>query len=80
MAQRYFSQEYRTLAFDARDAGRSDRVQAAYSTADMADDVAAWLESVGAVGAHVVGHSLGGLVAQQLAILYKMATGDRRTP
>jgi pimeloyl-ACP methyl ester carboxylesterase len=68
LAQRYFSQKYRTLAFDARDVGRSDRVREAYSTADMADDVAAWLESVGAAGAHVVGHSLGGLVAQQVAI------------
>jgi pimeloyl-ACP methyl ester carboxylesterase len=68
LAQRYFSQTYRTLAFDARDVGRSDRVHSAYSTADMADDAAAWLETVGAIGAHVVGQSLGGLVAQQLAI------------
>ena len=68
LTQRYFSRHFRTLAFDARDVGRSDRVGASYSTADMADDVAAWLDAVDAAGAHVVGQSLGGLVAQQLAI------------
>ena len=68
LAQRYFSRQFRTLAFDARDVGRSDRVRVAYTTADMADDVGGWLEAVDAAGAHVVGQSLGGLVAQQLAI------------
>src|SRR3954452_451111 len=68
LTQRHFSQRFRTLAFDSRDVGRSDRVRVSYTTADMADDVAAWLEAVGAGGAHVVGQSLGGLVAQQLAI------------
>ena len=34
----------------------------------MADDVAGWLEAVGAIPAHVVGQSLGGLVAQELAL------------
>lgn len=53
---------------DARDAGQSDRFSGSYSTADMADDVAGWLESIHAPAAHVVGHSLGGLVAQELAL------------
>ena len=39
-----------------------------YTTADMADDVAGWLEAIGAIRAHVVGQSLGGLVAQELAL------------
>jgi len=68
LARRYFSRNYRTLAFDARDAGRSGRADAPYTTADMADDVAVWLEAIGASPAHVVGQSLGGLVAQELAI------------
>ena len=34
----------------------------------MADDVAGWLEAIEAPAAHVVGQSLGGLVAQELAI------------
>ena len=42
--------------------------EASYTTADMADDVAGWLEAIGAMPAHVVGQSLGGLVAQELAL------------
>ena len=65
---RHFSGSYRTLAFDSRDAGRSHRATAVYSTGDLADDVAGWLEAIGVGRARVVGHSLGGLVAQELAI------------
>src|SRR5262249_40173714 len=64
--QRYFAARFRTLAFDARDAGQSDRSDSGYTTADMADDVAAWLEDIGCVPAHIVGQSLGALIAQQL--------------
>ena len=65
---RHFSGDFRALAPDARDTGRSDRAEGPYSTADLADDVAGWLDAVGAPHARVVGHSLGGLVAQELAI------------
>ena len=65
---RHFSASYRALALDARDTGRSDRAEGPYSTSDLADDVADWLVQVGAARARVVGHSLGGLVAQELAI------------
>lgn len=71
LAQRHFAAGYRTLAFDARDAGRSDRVTTAYSTAEMADDVAGWLEMLDVPPAHVVGQSLGGLVAQELALRHR---------
>ncbi len=64
--QRYFGSRFRALSFDARDAGQSDRVPSPYTTADMADDVAGWLDALGAVPAHIVGQSLGGLVAQEL--------------
>jgi 3-oxoadipate enol-lactonase len=65
---RHFGTRFRALAFDSRDAGQSDRSDRAYTTADMADDVAGWLEAIGAGPAHVVGQSLGGLVAQELAL------------
>lgn len=68
VTMRHFRDRYRTLALDARDAGRSDRAQAPYTTADMANDVAGWLDALSIPDAHVVGHSLGGLVAQELAI------------
>jgi pimeloyl-ACP methyl ester carboxylesterase len=66
--QRYFASRFRTLAFDARDVGQSDRCASAYTTAELAGDVAGWLEATGAHPAHVVGQSLGGLVAQELAL------------
>ena len=66
--QRHFATRFRTLSFDARDAGQSDRWESPYTTADMADDVAGWLDAIGATPAHVVGQSLGGLVAQELAL------------
>jgi 3-oxoadipate enol-lactonase len=65
---RHFGTRFRALAFDSRDAGQSDRSDCAYTTADMADDVAGWLEAIGTGPAHVVGQSLGGLVAQELAL------------
>ena len=65
---RHFSGRYRVLALDARDSGRSGRASGPYSTADLADDVAGWLDALGVPVARVVGHSLGGLVAQELAI------------
>ncbi len=66
--QRHFANRFRTLSFDARDAGQSDRSDRPYSTAEMADDVAGWLEALRARPAHLVGQSLGGLVAQEVAL------------
>ncbi len=68
LPMRHFSGSYRTLAVDARDVGRSDRVAAAYSTVDMAHDVLAWLDVLDVDVVHLIGHSLGGLVAQEIAI------------
>ncbi len=68
LAQKHFGPRYRTLAFDSRDVGQSDRFSGPYTTSDMAGDVAGWLEALGAPAANIVGHSLGGLVAQELAL------------
>jgi pimeloyl-ACP methyl ester carboxylesterase len=67
-AQRSFGTRFRTITLDARDVGQSDRAAAPYTTAEMAGDVAGLLGVVGAVPAHVLGQSLGGLVAQELAM------------
>lgn len=68
LTQRHFAKRFRTLALDHRDVGQSDRVEGPYGIEAMAGDVAAWLEELGIGPAHVVGHSMGGLVAQELAL------------
>ena len=65
---RAFGKRYHALALDNRDVGRSDRADRDYTTAEMADDVAGWLDALGLGRAHVVGQSLGGLVGQELAL------------
>lgn len=61
---------FRTIAFDNRDSGESTIAARAYSFADLAADAAAVLDAAGAARAHVVGHSMGGVIAQEFGLLY----------
>jgi len=63
-----FSQRFRTIAFDNRGAGDSETPKGPYSTGQMADDAAALLSAMGIGRAHVIGASLGGMIAQELAL------------
>ena len=63
-----FGRYYRTIALDHRGTGDSDAVTEAYTIGDLADDAAAVLKTLGISQAHVVGMSLGGFVALQLAL------------
>jgi pimeloyl-ACP methyl ester carboxylesterase len=62
------SNGYTCLSFDNRGMGRSQPVGANITVAQMADDARAVLDAEQITSAHVVGHSLGGLVALQLAL------------
>lgn len=75
---------FHVVRFDNRDCGRSSRVDrpppslkaialrdkkaAAYSLSDMADDAVGLLDAIGVQRAHVVGASMGGMIAQTVAI------------
>ena len=60
--------DFELLAYDHRDVGQSARVGAPFTIADLADDAAALLGELGIDRAHVVGISMGGMVAQELAL------------
>jgi pimeloyl-ACP methyl ester carboxylesterase len=62
------SRSFRVLSFDNRDIGRSSRTAWPYVVAQMAEDALSVLDAAGAERAHVYGMSLGGMVAQELAI------------
>ena len=70
MTLKAFSRTHRAIAIDNRDVGRSERAAEPYTIADLADDTAAILRAIGVESAHVVGQSLGGLIAQELALLH----------
>jgi 3-oxoadipate enol-lactonase len=64
------ARDFEVIVFDNRDVGRSGQATGAYGIADMADDVAGLLDAVGIERAHVVGLSMGAMVAQEFAVRY----------
>lgn len=59
---------HRILTFDNRGVGRSDKPQGPYTMGQMAADALAVLDAAGVQRAHVMGISLGGMVAQHVAL------------
>jgi len=62
------SKSYRTIALDNRCSGRSDIARCTMSL--MAFDVAAVMDAAGVAKAHIVGASMGGMIAQEFALAY----------
>jgi len=63
-----FSAEMDVIALDNRGAGQSGAPDTLYTIGGMADDVAALMDELGVRAAHVCGASMGGMIAQELAL------------
>jgi len=61
---------FRAILFDNRGMGRSDAPTGPYAVSDMALDAMAVLDSAGIEAAHIVGASMGGMIAQEIAIRF----------
>lgn len=59
---------HRVIAFDNRGAGASTQVDEPISTQDLAHDTLELMDHLGVAQAHVVGRSMGGAVAQHMAL------------
>lgn len=65
---RDLSRDHRVIAVDHRGHGQSQVIDGPSTIADLAGDVLALLDSLGVSGFHVAGVSLGGALAQWLAV------------
>lgn len=61
------AERYRVLWFDNRGIGDSDKPEGPYTARLMADDARQVLDEAGVERAHVLGASLGGMIAQEVA-------------
>ena len=62
------STQFQVVLVDNRDAGRSSKTSHPYQIADMADDLAGLLDALGIARSHLLGLSMGGMIAQEFAL------------
>jgi pimeloyl-ACP methyl ester carboxylesterase len=70
------AKSFRTITFDNRGTGRSDKPDQPYSIEMFADDAAGVLDGLGIARAHIFGVSMGGMIAQEFALRHPNRTGS----
>lgn len=64
------AKRFKVIVFDNRGAGRSDKPEMEYSIRLFAEDTACLMDALNIPDAHILGVSMGGYIAQELAIHY----------
>ncbi len=65
----YFSEHFRLILLDNRDSGKSSSSPETYTTETMAGDILGLMDHLGMARAHLLGTSMGGMIAQQVALM-----------
>ena len=63
-------EEFDVVAFDNRGIGLSAPIDGSFTIVEMAEDAAGLMDELGLESAHVVGISMGGMIAQELALAH----------
>ncbi len=69
-----FVKDFQVLTFDQRGSGLSEKPDQACTMAMLADDTAALMDHVGFASAHVLGVSMGGMIAQEFVLRHPQKT------
>lgn len=64
------AENYKVLTFDNRGVGKTDKPDIPYTMKMMSDDIDGLMDAIGIDKAHVFGISLGGMIAQNFALVH----------
>ena len=65
-----FSKKYKTITFDLRGTGKTDRPDYPYTMEMFADDIKGLMDYLQIKSTHLIGRSLGGMIAQNFVLKY----------